>query len=208
MANLANYEIDGASYSYDSEAKNSLGTSMIKKIINNETAEIYAAGNQTLKEVNFFVLGHEVPSYIKIKYTGELNYSNLWLYTVATGNCLCLADKTKIVGDYHDYDTGTDYDKILPTTKSNNYKIISVEIGGSYEGFSENVLVDMSNYELKTLECYYSTCNPEKRELKYYGNLAKSDLYNYYMDSEGSKSITSVDTNENFFIKISETEIA
>lgn len=208
MANLANFEIDGASYSYDSEAKNSLGISMIKKIINNETAEIYAVGNQTVKEVKFFVLGDEVPSYIKIKYTGVLNYSNLWIYTLKTQGCLNLADEDKFVGDYYNYRNAGETTEILPTTKSNNYKIISVEFGSPYKGSSENVLVDVGNYELKTLECYYNACSPEKRELKYYGNLAKSKCYDYYMDSEGSELITSVDTNEKFFILISETKIA
>lgn len=199
MANLASFEINGALYNYDTEIKNSLGTSMVKKIINNETAEVYAAGNQVLKEVKFWTEGWEFPSFIKIKYTGELNYSNLWIYSYK--DCGCLGDKTKWIGDYAPENKKT----ILPnSTKDTNYKIISVELGSSYFGTSENILVDVSKYEKKTLECYNSSL--EKVKLEYYGNLAKSNNY-YYADSEGKKSIA-VDTGEEFFILISETEIA
>lgn len=202
MANLASFEIDGASYSYDAEIKNSLGTSMVKKIINNETAEVYAAGNQVLKEVKFWAEGLEFPSFIKIKYTGELNYSNLWIYNYNyTG---CLGDKTKWMGDYSDPDNKK---AILPNnTKDTNYKIISVELGSPYEGTVGGIFVDVSKYEKKTLECYNSSL--KKVKVEYYGNLAKS-VKGYYADSEGKKNInTNIDTSEKFFILISETEIA
>ena len=200
MANLASFEIDGASYSYDAEIKDSLGISMVKKIINNETAEVYAAGNQTLKEIKFWAEGLEFPSFIKIKYTGELNYSNLWIYNhSATG---CLGDKTKWIGDYSDNKKTI----LSNNTKDTNYKIISVELGNPYKGFGDNILnilVDVSKYEKKTLECYNSSL--KKTKIEYYGNLAKS--INYYADSEGKKSIAA-DTGEKFFILINETEIA
>lgn len=199
MANLASFEIDGASYSYDTEIKDSLGISMVKKTINNETAEVYAAGNQVLKEVKFWAEGWEFPNFIKIKYTGELNYSNLWVYN--RNDCGCLGDKTKWIGDYNP-DGGK---VILPNnTKDTNYKIISVEVGASYFGTGGNIFIDVSKYEKKTLECYNSSL--EKVKLEYYGNLAKSKK-DYYTDSEGKENI-SVDTGEEFFILISETKIA
>lgn len=204
MANLASFEIDGVSYSYDTEIKNSLGISMVKKIINNETAEVYAAGNQVLKEVKFWAEGFEFPSFIKIKYTGELNYSNLWIYN--NDEVGCLGDKTKWIGDYHDYLVCPENEKtILPNnTKDTNYKIISVEFGSPYFGDITNIFIDVSKYEKKTLECYNSSL--EKVKIEYYGNLTKVET-SYYADSEGKKNIV-VDTGEEFFILISETEIA
>lgn len=198
MANLASFEIDGASYSYDSEIKNSLGISMVKKIINNETAEVYAAGNQTLKEVKFWAEGHEFPRFIKIKYTGELNYSNLWIYNYNTTGCL--GDKTKWIGDCMENEKTI----LSNNTKDTNYKIISVELGISYGEYGDNILVDVSKYEKKTLECYNSSL--KKVKVEYYGNLAKS-VKGYYADSEGKKNINT-STGEKFFILINETEIA
>lgn len=191
MANIFNFEIDGVSYSYDSEFKNSLGNSMLKKVLNKETAEVYATGGKPIKSIKFYTSTACIPSVITLKYTGDLDFEKVYIFSNVTNHsgqhslgCYNLA--------YESFQTDE-----VASVSGGKFKIISCEVSGSYAECFEK-FVDISNLEKKTFNGYLSGV---AKTFEYYGNITHHpDANSLTLDSEGSKNPE--DSGEDFFIEV------